>query len=64
MAVEDHRKLARRRFERLKRAHFRLEGRDERIANALKALEEATENYPLDAETVRWIAEDKDIEDA
>jgi len=64
MAVEQQRERARRRFNRLKRRHFRPEGREQRIREALKALDEAIVKYPLDAETIRWIAEDKDLEDA
>ena len=48
----------------MKRRHFRPEGREQRIREALKALDEAIVKYPLDAETIRWIAEDKDLEDA
>lgn len=64
MAVEDHRKLVRRRFERVKRTHFSPDGREDRVREALKALDELVVAYPLQADTVRWIAEDKDLEDA
>jgi hypothetical protein len=50
------------RWLRLKRSHFSAEGRQARIEAALKALEEAVIESPLDAETIRWIAEDADLE--
>jgi len=54
---------ARQRWLQLKRSHFKREGRQARVEAALKALEEAAFDYGLDAETVRWIAEDADLED-
>ncbi len=53
----------RRKFLALKRAHFREEGKEERIRKALEALKKATVDYGLDADTVRWIAESPDLED-
>jgi len=47
----------------LKWRHFSRAGREERVARALAALERAVIPYRLDAETVRWLAEDADLED-
>jgi hypothetical protein len=46
----------------LKRAHFTKKGRAARIARAKKALEEARWDIPLDMETLKWLAEDPDLE--
>lgn len=46
----------------LKRAHFTKKGRAARIARAKKALEEFKWDLDLDAETIKWLAEDPDIE--
>jgi hypothetical protein len=46
----------------LKRAHFTKKGRAERIARAKKALEEFRWDVDLDTETIKWLAEDPDIE--
>jgi hypothetical protein len=43
----------------LKAEYFTPEGREERIAKALQALETPS----LDCETWKWIAEDADLED-
>ncbi len=50
-------------FLKLKRAHFRKEGREERIQKAVRALKKATSGCGLDADTVRWLAESPDLED-
>jgi hypothetical protein len=49
-------------FLKLKRARLRKEGREERIQKALRALEKATLDYGLDADTIRWLAESPDLE--
>jgi hypothetical protein len=54
---------ARQRWLRLKRAFWTPEGRQARVERALKALDEAVVHYDLDADTLRWIAEDPDLED-
>jgi hypothetical protein len=46
----------------LKRAHFTKKGRAARIARAKKTLEEARWDTGLDIETIKWIAEDPDLE--
>jgi hypothetical protein len=46
----------------LKRAHFTKKGRAERIARARKALEAARWDTGLDLETIKWIAEDPNLE--
>jgi hypothetical protein len=47
----------------LKAKHFTPEGREERIAKALQALEMPAPGFTLDRETWKWIAEDADLED-
>jgi hypothetical protein len=47
----------------LKAKHFTPEGREERIAKALHALEARSPGFTLDRETWKWIAEDADLED-
>lgn len=46
----------------LKRKHFTKKGRASRIARALKALEQFTWDFSLDDATLKWIAEDPNIE--
>ena len=46
----------------LKRAHFTKKGRAARIAHARRALEEARWDTGLDIETIKWLAEDPDLE--
>ena len=46
----------------LLRAHFTKKGRAARIARARKALEEFKLDVDLDMETIRWVAEDPDLE--
>jgi hypothetical protein len=55
--------LPNRKWQAAKGAHFALAGKRERIRKALAALERATFSSGLDAATVRWIAEDPDLED-
>jgi hypothetical protein len=63
MTVDRKIKQAQTRSSRLKRRQFGLEGKDERIRNALKTLEEATVRYTPDPDFVRWIAQEGDQED-
>lgn len=46
----------------LKRAHFTKKGRAARIARARKALEEFRWDVDLNTETIKWLAEDPDLE--
>jgi hypothetical protein len=46
----------------LLRAHFTKKGRVTRIARARKALEEFRFDVDLDMETIKWVAEDPDLE--
>jgi len=46
----------------LKAKHFTPEGRKERIAKALEILSRPGPRLKLDKETVRWVAQDADIE--
>src|SRR5260370_19875663 len=50
-------------LERLIAAKFPAEGKEQRVAAALRALDEFRWDLPLSPEDVRWIAEDVDIED-
>jgi hypothetical protein len=47
----------------LKWSHFTRAGREPRIKRALAALHRAAIRYELNAETIKWIAEDPDLED-
>jgi uncharacterized protein (DUF433 family) len=48
---------------RLKAARFPAEGKERRVAAALRALEEFRWKLPLSAQDIRWIAQDVDLED-
>ena len=50
-------------LQRLKAARFPAEGKEQRVAAALRALDKFRWNLPLSPEELRWIAEDVDIED-
>ena len=54
---------AERRWSRFKQTHWPREGRERRISQGLEALDSAIVDYGLDIETIRWIAEDVDLED-
>jgi hypothetical protein len=47
---------------KLKAKHFTPEGRKERIAKALEILEMPMPGFALDRETLKWIAENADLE--
>jgi len=46
----------------LKARHFTPKGREDRIAKALEILSRPGPTFKLDKETVRWIAQDVEIE--
>lgn len=46
----------------LKARHFRPKGRQERIAKALEILNRPGPTFKLDRATVKWIAQDVEIE--
>jgi hypothetical protein len=46
----------------LKRSHFTKKGRSARISRGLEALERFRWDLDLDRETIRWAAEDPEIE--
>ncbi len=48
----------------LKHSRFSPAGRRERVRAALRGLEEAVTNYGLDANTMRWLAEESDLEES
>ena len=47
---------------KLKAKHFAPESRKERVAKALQILEAPTPSFSLDRETLKWIAEDAELE--
>ncbi len=49
-------------FAELKAKHFSSKGRKERIAKALEILNRPGPTFKLDRETVKWIAQDAEIE--
>jgi len=55
--------IAKQKLAELKAKHFTPEGRKDRIAKALRALETARFGFALDQETWKWLAEDADLED-
>jgi hypothetical protein len=46
----------------LKAKHFTLKGREQRIAKALEILNRPGPTFKLDRKTVKWIAQDVEIE--
>ena len=46
----------------LKAKHFTLKGRKQRIAKALEILNRPAPSFELDRKTVKWIAQDVEIE--
>ena len=63
MAKRASKETANGKLAELKAKHFTPEGREERIAKALQALEVPAHGFTLDRETWTWIAEDADLED-
>jgi hypothetical protein len=55
--------IAKAKLAKLMVKHFTPEGRKERIAKALQILQAPTPRFALDRETLKWIAEDADLED-
>jgi hypothetical protein len=55
-------KIATAKLAKLKAKHFTPKGRKERIAKALQILEAPTPGFSLNRETLKWIAEDADLE--
>ena len=49
-------------FAELKAKHFTLKGREQRIAEALAILNRPGPTLKLDRKTVKWIAQDVEIE--
>lgn len=62
MAKRASKDTPRDRLAELKAKHFTPEGRKERIAKALEILSRPGPTFKLDRETVRWVAQDADIE--
>lgn len=62
MAKRAPKNTAKDRLAELKAKHFTSEGREERIAKALEILSRSGPTFKLDKETVKWIAQDVEIE--
>jgi hypothetical protein len=62
MAKRAHKERPKDKLAELKAKHFKRKGRQERIAKALDILNRPGPNFKLDRETVKWIAQDIDIE--
>jgi len=62
MAKRASKDTPRDRLAELKAKHFTPHGRKERIAKALEILSRPGPTFKLDKETVRWVAQDADIE--
>lgn len=59
----DSRFAGRARLAHLKERHFTPEGREQRIARALQALNETAPSFVTDSATWKWAAQEADIED-
>ena len=55
--------VANRKWLELKWSHFKRAGRQQRVGAGLRALKRGTVAYGVDAETLRWAAQDVDVED-
>jgi hypothetical protein len=62
MAKRAPKETARDKLEELKAKHFRGKGREKRIAKALEILNRPAPTFKLDRATVKWIAQDAEIE--
>jgi hypothetical protein len=63
MAKRASKETANGKLAELKAKHFTPEGREERVAKALKTLEIPAPGFTLDRETWKWLVEDADLED-
>lgn len=59
----DSRFAGRARLVRLKEGYFTREGREQRIAMALQALNAAAPSFVVDSDTWKWAAQEADVED-
>jgi hypothetical protein len=62
VAKRAHKETPKDKLTELKARHFRSKGRERRIAKALEILNRPLPTFRLDTETVRWIAQDAEIE--
>ena len=62
MAKRAPKETPKNRLAELKAKHFSSKGREERIAKALKILNRPGPTFKLDRATVKWIAQDAEIE--
>ena len=63
MAKRAHKDTPKDKLAELKAKHFTTKGRKQRIAKALEILSRPGPTFKLDRETVKWIAQDVEIED-
>ncbi len=63
MAKHLHKDTPKDKLAELKAKHFTAKGRKQRIAKALEILSRPGPTFKLDRETVKWIAQDVEIED-
>ncbi|TMB65316.1 MAG: hypothetical protein E6J54_25945 [Deltaproteobacteria bacterium] len=63
MAKRAHKDTPKDKLAELKAKHFTAKGRKQRIAKALEILSRPGPTFKLDRETVKWIAQDVEIED-
>ena len=62
MAKRAHKEKPKDRLAELKAKHFSPKGREQRIAKALETLKRPGPTFKLDRDTVKWIAQDAEIE--
>jgi hypothetical protein len=62
MAKRAHKETPKDKLAELKAKHFTVKGREQRIAKALEILNRPGPTFRLDKETVKWLAQDVEIE--
>jgi hypothetical protein len=62
MAKRAPKETPKNRFAELKAKHFSSKGREQRIVKALEILNRPGPTFKLDRDTVKWIAQDVEIE--
>lgn len=62
MAKRAPKETPKNRFEELNEKHFSSKGRERRIAKAFEVLNRPGPTFKLDRDTVKWIAQDADVE--
>jgi hypothetical protein len=62
MTKRAHKETPKDKLAELKAKHFTVKGREQRIAKALEILNRPGPTFRLDKETVKWLAQDVEIE--